>query len=61
VAPHPHVREDILSQDARFHSMPEGDQGAVRAWEVADTPRHEGLRCVDAVMRTVAPVLEEAR
>ncbi len=57
-----HVREDILSQDPRFHSMPEADQRAVVAWtrEVVENMRREGLRCVDAVMRTVEPVLGEA-
>jgi hypothetical protein len=54
-----HVAEDIRSGDARFHGMPEEDRRAVLAWarSAAQAVRQEGLRCLDAVLRTVEPVL----
>ncbi len=54
-----HVAEDIRSGDARFHDMPEPDRLEVLAWarNSADTVRRASLRCLDAVLRTVDPVL----
>jgi hypothetical protein len=54
-----HVAEDLRSGDARFLGMPEEDRREVLAWAraSADALRHEGLRCLDAVLRTVEPVL----
>ncbi len=54
-----HVAEDIRSGDARFHGMPEEDRREVLAWArgAAQAVRQEGLRCLDAVLRTVEPVL----
>jgi hypothetical protein len=57
-----HVAEDIRSGDTRFHGMPEADRRTVVAWArtAAEAVRHEGLRCLDAVLRTVDPVLATA-
>lgn len=54
-----HVAEDVRSVDPRFHGMPEEDRREVLAWarEAVDTVRHEGLACLDAVLRTVEPLL----
>jgi hypothetical protein len=42
--------------------MPEADRRTVVAWArtAAEAVRHEGLRCLDAVLRTVDPVLATA-
>jgi hypothetical protein len=57
-----HVAEDLRSGDARFCGMPEEDGREVLAWirSSADALRQEGLRCLDAVLRTVEPVLRES-
>ena len=57
-----HVAEDIRSGDTRFHGMPEADRRTVVAWAraAAEDVRHERLRCLDAVLRTVDPVLATA-
>jgi hypothetical protein len=54
-----HVAEDIRSGDARFHGMPEEDRGEVLSWarEAAEAVRQQGLPCLEAVLRTVEPVL----
>jgi hypothetical protein len=54
-----HVAEDVRSGDARFHGMSEEDRRTVLAWarEAVDAVRHEGLACLDAVLRTVEPLL----
>jgi hypothetical protein len=54
-----HVAEDIRSGDARFHRMPEEDRHHVLTWarSSAEAVRREGLRCLDAVLHTVEPVL----
>jgi hypothetical protein len=57
-----HVAEDIRSKDARFHGMPEEDRRQVVSWAkaAAEALRQQGLRCLDAVLRTVDPVLGAA-
>jgi hypothetical protein len=54
-----HVAEDLRSGDRRFHGMPEEDRGEVLKWarEAAATVGREGLASLDAVLRTVEPVL----
>jgi hypothetical protein len=54
-----HVAEDVRSLDPRFHGMPEEDRREVLAWarEAVDAVRHEGVACLDAVLRTVEPLL----
>ena len=54
-----HVAEDIRSGDGRFLGMPEEDRREVVTWAraLADSLRGEGLHCLDAVLRTVEPVL----
>ncbi|PTL84990.1 hypothetical protein [Vitiosangium sp. GDMCC 1.1324] len=54
-----HVAEDIRSGDARFHGMSEQDRREVVSWAraAAEAVRQEGLQCLDAVLRTVEPVL----
>jgi len=57
-----HVAEDIRSGDARFFSMPEGDQREVVRWAwvaVADV-RRLGLQCLEAALRRIEPLLPEA-
>ncbi|MGZ3457403.1 MAG: hypothetical protein ACXU86_02740, partial [Archangium sp.] len=54
-----HVAEDLRSGDVRFHGMPEEDRHEVLSWarSAAEAVRQEGLPCLDAVLRTVEPVL----
>ena len=54
-----HVAEDIRSGDTRFHGMPEEDRREVLKWaqEAATTVGGEGLESLNAVLRTVEPVL----
>lgn len=54
-----HVAEDIRSGDARFHGMSEEDRHEVVSWArmAAEAVRQEGRPCLDAVLRTVEPVL----
>jgi hypothetical protein len=57
-----HVVEDIRSRDPRYTTLPEADKRQVVAWAVAaaEMLRKEKLRCLDAVLRTIDPVLKEA-
>lgn len=57
-----HVAEDIRSQDARFFSMPPEHQREVVGWarEAADGVRRQGLRCLEAALRRIDPILEVA-
>ncbi|MBN1205928.1 MAG: hypothetical protein JXB05_13510 [Myxococcaceae bacterium] len=56
-----HVAEDIRSKDPRFFSMPEADQREVVRWARAgmEGVRREGLRCLDAALRRIDPILPE--
>ena len=56
-----HVAEDLRSGDSRFLGMSEEDRREVRTWarEAAETVRREGLASLDAVLRTVEPLLTE--
>jgi hypothetical protein len=56
-----HVAEDIRSRDARFFSMPEADQREVVRWARAAVAgvRLQGLRCLDAALRRIDPILPE--
>ncbi|HYH95158.1 hypothetical protein [Hyalangium sp.] len=56
-----HVAEDIRSKDPRFFSMPEADQREVVRWARAgmDGVRRQGLRCLDAAIRRIDPILPE--
>lgn len=56
-----HVAEDIRSGDARFFSMPEADQREVVRWARAglEGVRRQGLRCLDAALRRIDPILPE--
>jgi hypothetical protein len=54
-----HVAEDIRSGDPRFHGMSEEDQHAVLTWArvAVDIVRRAALSSLDAVLRTVEPLL----
>ncbi|WP_224368595.1 hypothetical protein [Hyalangium versicolor] len=56
-----HVAEDIRSRDPRFFSMPEADQREVVRWARAgmDGVRRQRLRCLDAALRRIDPILPE--
>jgi hypothetical protein len=56
-----HVAEDIRSKDKRFFSMPEADQREVVRWARAgmEGVRRQGLRCLDAALRRIDPILPE--
>ncbi len=55
--------EDIASHDPRYTTLPEADKRAVVAWATtaAEALRREHLRCLDAILRTIDPVLEKTR
>lgn len=55
--------EDIASDDPRFTTLTEADQHEVVAWATTATEalRQEHLQCLDAVLRTIDPVLEKTR
>jgi hypothetical protein len=57
-----HVAKDISSGDRRYSSLPEADkrQVVVSAREAAQARREEHLRCLDALLLTIDPVLQEA-
>ena len=57
-----HVVEDIRSGDPRYTTLPEADKHEVVAWAVAAAQalREERLYCLDAVLRTIDPVLKGA-
>jgi hypothetical protein len=56
-----HVAEDIRSRDLRFFSMPGPDQREVMRWAQAAVERVRGqrLRCLDAALRRIEPILQE--
>lgn len=56
-----HVAEDIRSKDRRFFSMPEADQREVVRWARSgmEGVRRQGLRCLDAALRRIDPILPE--
>jgi hypothetical protein len=56
-----HVAEDIRSGDPRFFSMPEADQREVVRWARAgmEGVRRQGLRCLEAALRRIDPILPE--
>jgi hypothetical protein len=57
-----HVALDIKSQDPRYTTMPEADKREIVNWAVETTGalRKENLRCIDAVLRSIDPVLKGA-
>ena len=57
-----HVVKDISSGDPRYTTLPEADKHEVVTWAVAAARalREEKLRCLDALLRTIDPVLKEA-
>jgi hypothetical protein len=57
-----HVAEDVRSQDMRFFGMPAEHQREVVRWarEAADGVRRQGLRCLEAALRHIDPILEAA-
>jgi hypothetical protein len=56
-----HVVEDIRSRDVRFISMPPEDRDAVVGWArgAVQALRRHDLRCLDAALRRIEPVLPE--
>jgi hypothetical protein len=56
-----HVVEDIRSRDTRFTSMPPEDRNVVVGWARAATEslRRQDLRCLDAALRRIEPILPE--
>jgi len=57
-----HVVKDITSADPRYTTMAEVDKREVLAWArtAAQSLRNEHLRCLDALLLTIDPVLQEA-
>jgi hypothetical protein len=57
-----HVVRDIQSQDPRYTTLSKADKRKIVAWAVAATRvlRREHLRCLDALLRWIDPVLEGA-
>ncbi len=57
-----HVAKDISSDDPRYTTLPEADKREVVAWArmAAQALREEHLRCLDALLLTIDPVLQEA-
>ncbi|NTX63163.1 hypothetical protein HUA74_21160 [Myxococcus sp. CA051A] len=56
-----HVAEDIRSKDPRFTSMPPSDRLTVVTWgrQAAEALRGQDLRCLDAALRRIEPILPE--
>jgi len=56
-----HVVLDIQSQDPRYTTLPKADKREVIAWAIAAAQalREEHLSCLDALLRTIDPVLKE--
>lgn len=54
------VREDLRSGDPRYITLPEEDKREVVTWAVAAAQalRKENLRCLDALLRGIDPVLK---
>ena len=57
-----HVVKDISSGDPRYTTLPQADKREVVAWAraAAQALRDEHLRCLDALLLTIDPVLQEA-
>jgi hypothetical protein len=57
-----HVVNDISSGDPRYTTLPEADKREIVAWakDAAQALRQEHLRCLDALLRTIDPILQEA-
>lgn len=57
-----HVVLDLQSQDPRYTTMPEADKREVVAWATTAVQelRAEKLRCIDALLTTLEPVLQRA-
>lgn len=55
------VVKDLSSGDPRYTTLPEADKHEVVTWAVAAAQalREEDLRCLDALLRTIDPVLKE--
>ncbi len=55
------VWEDIHSHDPRYATLPEADKREIIAWATAavEDLRKEQLRCVDAGLRAIEPLLKE--
>lgn len=55
-----HVVKDIQSQDPRYTTLPEADKREIVAWavEAAQALRTENLHCLNALLRTIDPVLK---
>ncbi|WP_342377793.1 hypothetical protein NVS55_00735 [Myxococcus stipitatus] len=56
-----HIAEDIRSKDARFTSLPPADRVAVVAWgrRATESLRAQDLRCLDAALRRIEPIIPE--
>ncbi|NMO15297.1 hypothetical protein HPC49_09230 [Pyxidicoccus fallax] len=56
-----HVVEDIRSRDVRFTSMPPEDRNVVVGWArgAVQALRRHDLRCLDAALRRIEPILPE--
>ncbi len=57
-----HVAKDIQSCDPRYTTLGDRDKREIIAWArgAAQELRREHLRCIDAVLMTIDPVLERA-
>lgn len=55
------VREDIRSGDPRYTTLPKADKREVLAWamKAMQALRKENLRCLDALLQTIEPILKE--
>jgi hypothetical protein len=57
-----HVVKDISTNDPRYTTLPEADKREIVNWaiEAAEALRKENLGCIDAVLRSIDPVLKQA-
>ena len=57
-----HVAKDISSDDPRYTTLPEAEKREVVAWArvAAQALREEHLPCLDALLLTIDPILQEA-
>jgi hypothetical protein len=55
--------EDIRSSDPRYSTLPEADKYEILTWAtaIAEALRKENLRCLDAALRAIDPVLTQER
>jgi hypothetical protein len=58
-----HIAEDVRSRDPRIFGMTPGDQRAILDWARAALPslRTHALPAVDAMLRSIEPILQNAR